>query len=111
MIAGESFEISQLNAKKVATISRMVGKMIISGRTTLKELKAVTDTNLVVGILASLQEEDLIELSAVIVGCDKEFARENFNLVWVSEALAAQSENADIKKIIENFTQLVSQIQ
>ena len=111
MIGDQEFNVTKLDARKVATISKLIGNLIIRGRTTLNKLKAATEVNLVIGILAALEEDDLIQLSSVIAGCDPEYARENFDLVWVTEALNLQAQETDFRKIVENFTSLVSQIQ
>lgn len=111
MIAEQEYEVGPLNARKVAAISNLIGSLIVRGRVQLKDLKAAADTNLALGILAALQEDDLIKFSALLVNCDPEFAKENFDLIWVTDALRIQMEQTDFQAVIANFTALLSQLQ
>ena len=111
IIAGEEYEVGSLNAKKVAAISNLIGGLIIRGKLQLNDLKAAANTNLALGILAALQEEDLVKFSAILVNCEPEFARENFDLIWVTEALKIQMEETDLQAVITNFTALLTQLQ
>lgn len=110
-IAGTDYVVKPLHAKKVARIANLFAISMISGNKKLKELKAPDTTNIVLGVLAALTDTDLVKLAAILVDVEESFADENFDLLWVTDALAKQIAVSNLKAVVENFTSLLSQIQ
>jgi len=110
VIGGKEFEITPLNAKKTTFVMNTLGRLLIGGRIKLKEFKGLEAKDLPIAILTAVDEQTLVALAAVVVGCDEDYARDNFNLSWVLEALAIQVQVGELDKVIRNFTLLVSQI-
>lgn len=109
-INGTEFEIKPMRAKEIATISNIVGKLSLDGRKLLRA--AGTDPSDVLwALLAAVNGDELVKLAAVVVGCDEKFAAENFDLVWVTDALVKQMSNINLGAILRNFSALSTQVQ
>lgn len=109
-IGGEQITISPLNAKKTAFIMNLLGRLLITGKIRLKEIKGSSANDLPLAILAAVDEENLVQLASVVIDKDATFVTENFSLSWVLEALLIQVRVGELDKIIRNFTSLVTQI-
>lgn len=109
-IGENEFEITPLNAKKTAYIANLFGKLLLAGKMKLKDFSGLRGNDLPFAILAAVDENMLVGLAAVLIGSDEEFARENFELEWVMEALVIQTRVSNLDTVIRNFTVLVSQI-
>lgn len=111
IIEGVRHELSKLRARQVATISNIFGEMLIAGDKKLKDFKVSGDLNFIVGVLAALDERSLIKLAAALIGKDEKFAEDNFDLVWVTEALGKQLKLSNLRGVLINFTSISTQIQ
>ena len=109
-VNGEEFIITPLNATKTAFIANLFGRLLISGKLQLKQFKGLDPSDLPIAILSAVTSDMLIELAAVLINSDEEFARDNFDIVWVTDALRIQVENGGLDKVIRNFTSIVSQV-
>lgn len=109
-IGDEEFEITPLNAKKTTYIANMFGRLLLAGKMKLKDFSGLKGNDLPFAILAAVDEEMLVGLAATLIGSDVEFARENFELEWVMEALVVQTRVSNLDTVIRNFTLLVTQI-
>lgn len=110
-VNGADYEVKPLHAKKVARIANLFATSMIKGNKKLKEMKAPDTTNIALGVLASLDENDLVKLASVLIDVDEKFADDNFDLLWVTDALGKQIAISNLKGVVENFTALLSQIQ
>lgn len=110
-IGGIFYQVKPLHARKVSRIANLFAISLINGNKKLRDLKAPDTTNIVLGVLASLTESDLIKLAALLVDVEEKFAEDNFDLLWVTDALAKQIAVSNLKAVVENFTSLLSQIQ
>lgn len=112
-IEGTQYQVKKLHAFKVAKIANLFANLILGGNRKLRELKLndLGGNSALFAILAILSEEDLVSLAALLIDVDPQFAKENFDLVWVTEALGKQIQISNLKAIVENFTSIASQIQ
>lgn len=107
-VNGTEFVIKTASASQVAGIGRIIAKI---GRPARKAIAESGDQiEVLFAILAALDEETLVEFAALLIGSDKEFARENFDLRWVVEAFGAFIEETDVVGIVQNFTSMFSQV-
>ena len=90
-IEGTRYELTKMRARQVATISNIFGEMLIAGDKKLKDFKVSGDINFIVGVLAALDD--------------------NFDLVWVTEALGKQLKISNLRGVLINFTSISTQIQ
>ena len=108
-INGQDFEIKPMRANEIAAVAQIVGRLSLDGRKLLRQ--AGTDPGDVIwALLAAVTGDELVKLAAVVVGCDAKFAADNFDLVWVTEALALQMNNINLGAILKNFTLLSTQL-
>lgn len=108
-VNGTQFELKPMKAAQIAALSNIIGRLTLDGRKLLKDIGPGGDaTDFIWGLLAAVTEKELVKLAALVIGSDETFAAENFDLVWVTEALATQIEISNIGKIITNFTRLSS---
>lgn len=108
-VAGQTFEVDKAAPSQIAGIAKLIAGIYLRGKKEVSKLGLSSDaSDLVWGVLSVLDEEDLIRLAALVIGSDEEFARENFDLVWVSDALASLIEETDLGAVIANFTRIVS---
>jgi hypothetical protein len=110
-IEGTRYELTKMRARQVATISNIFGEMLIAGDKKLKDFKVSGDINFIVGVLAALDERSLIRLGAALIGKDEKFVEDNFDLVWVTEALGKQLKISNLRGVLINFTSISTQIQ
>lgn len=111
MVGDERIEIKKLSASKVAVVSNIFAELLINGNKKLREYKAADNMAFIVGVLAALDEKNLVRLAACLIERDVEFARENFELGWVLEALGIQVQVSNLRAVITNFTSLLSRLQ
>lgn len=110
-VNGQRYQVKKLHAKKIARIANLFANSLIKGNKQLRDMKAPDSTNILLGVLAALTEDDLVRLAAVLIDSDEQFASDNFDLLWVTDALAKQIAISNLRAVVENFTSLLSQIQ
>lgn len=111
VVGDERIEIKKLTASKVATVSNIMGELLINGNRKLREFKATSDMAFFVGVLAALNENELVRLAAALIERDEQFVRDNFDLGWVLDALGKQMQVSNLRAVVANFTSLLSQLQ
>lgn len=109
-IGGKEFNISKISPKQLVGIAKFFASMTTQGKKKLKDMKLDDTTSILWGVLDVITEDELINFASLLIGCDKEFARENFDLEWMSEAFAILAEKTNVAKVIENFTRAFSGI-
>lgn len=100
--------IERVTPAQVAGVLRILSRLSFDARTKMSKLDAATDNDLLWAFLGAITEEDLIELAALSIGSDKQFAEENFDLEWVLIALGALIKKANIGTAITNFMSALS---
>jgi len=111
VVGEQEFDVSKAGPMQIAGIARLIARLNLKGRDVLnKEFQAAADdpSSFVWAMLAALDEEDLIDLAALVIGADREFAAEHFDLGWVIEGLAVMIEETDLAGVVANFTRIVS---
>lgn len=111
VVNGQKFTVGRPTASQVSGIAKILSKINIEARK--KVVKAGIEESggaALWALLGELDEATLIEFAALAVGCDKEFARENFDLVWVTEAVALMVEQANFAQVLANFTRIFTQM-
>jgi hypothetical protein len=111
VIDGTEYKIGKPTAAQVSGIVRAFARLQLKARGEIRGLKDATDFDYIMAFLAHLEEDMLIELAALSIGVDKKFAKENFDLIWVTQALSALIKNANLGDVISNFTSMLSPSQ
>lgn len=109
VVGDTEFVIDKVKAKQIAGILRIVSRVSLDARRELAKIENPGDTDFLWAVLGNLSEEDLVSLAALSIGCDRQFAEENFDLSWVVTALAAIVKQSNIGASIANFTSTLSQ--
>jgi hypothetical protein len=107
-VGGQTFDLSHPSAKQITGIARMLAKMQLRTRNDLSNIKSPSNLDLVMAFIANLTDDDLVTVGATCLGTDKKFVEENFDLDWLSEAIAITVRNSNIVKVIRNFTSMFS---
>ena len=103
------FEVKKLDANGMAKFANIIGKTTLEGRKVLRA--ANTDANdMLWAILSGISGDSLAELGSLLLGCDKKFASENFDLNWVLEALEEQMKLIDLQAILKRFLSIATQV-
>ena len=107
IVAGKSFNIDRVSPAQVAGIARLISRMNVQARGEVLKAGLEGDGNAVMwAMLGQIGENDLVELSALVIGADKKFAKENFDLVWLSEAFANLVEVSELQVVMANFMRI-----
>lgn len=112
VVNGNSFEVGRATPAQIAGIAKLISSITIDARKNI--VRAGLDGSgeaVLWAVLGELDEERLVSLAALVLGSDKEFARENFDLVWVTEALALIIEQSNLSAVIGNFTRIFTLAQ
>jgi hypothetical protein len=109
VVGGQEFDLSRPSPKAITGIARMLAKMQLRTKNDLANIKSATNLDLVMAFIANLSDDDLVNVGALCIGADKKFVEQNFDLDWLSEALAITVRNSNIVKVIRNFTSMFSQ--
>lgn len=112
VVNGTTFEVGRATPAQVAGIAKLISSVSIDARKNI--VKSGLDGNgdaVMWAVLGELDEERLVGLAALVIGSDKEFARENFDLIWVTEALALIIEETNLSRVIGNFTRIFTLAQ
>ena len=102
----QEFVVSRISPMQIAGIANLIARLSATGKKEIKKIDPTQKTELVWGVLAALSEDDLIAFAALTLGCDKEFAREHFDLEWVTEAIAILVEETNFEAVARNFTRI-----
>lgn len=111
IVVGErEFTIGKAKAPQIATIMKILSK--ISSNSRKEVAKAADDggNSALWAFLGGIDENMLVEFAATLIGSDKAFAAEHFDLMWVSEAFAIMMEQTDLAGVIRNFTRIASRV-
>ena len=110
IIDGKSFNVDRVSPAQVSGIARLISKTNVAARSEIIKAGLEGDGNAVLwAMMGQISEADLIELSALVIGSDKKFAAENFDLVWLSEAFANLVEVSQLQVVVANFMRIFSQ--
>lgn len=107
-VNGVEYKIGKPTAGQVAGIVRTLARLNLKARTELAAIGGAGDNDYIMAFLSGLDEATIIELAALSIGVDKKFAAENFELGWVTGALAILIRKAKIGEVIANFTSMLS---
>lgn len=110
-VGDKEFVIDRVSAAQVAGALRIVSRLSLGAKKSLAGMDNVADTDFLWAVLGNISEEDLVTLSALAIGCDKEFAREHFDLEWASNAIGALLRHANIGVVVTNFTSALAQME
>lgn len=109
VVVGErEFVIGKPTPGQVAGVTRIFARLSIGAKSELKQVEKPSELDYVMAILANVDEDTLITLAALSVGCDKKYATENFDLVWVTQALGILIRKSNLATVITNFTSIMS---
>jgi hypothetical protein len=109
VVGGKKYRVGQLDAKTIAGIANLIGKKQFDGRKIVESMKLTPQpSDFLWGILSSLEEDDLIILASLLIDADRAYVKENFNIGWVSEALAIAFERSDLPIVIKNFSRITA---
>ena len=109
IVAGKSFTVDRVTPGQVSGIARLISRMNVQARTDVMKAGLEGDGNAVMwAMLGHITDKDLVELAAMVIGSDKKFAEENFDLVWLSEAFANLVEVSQLQVVISNFMRIFS---
>lgn len=109
-VGDKQFVINRVTPAQVSGIAKLISRMNVSARKEVMQAGLEGDGGAVLwAMLGQLNEKDLVELAALVIGSDKKFAEENFDLVWVSEAFAALMEVSQLKVVVANFMRMFTQ--
>lgn len=108
VIVGEkSFNIDRVSPAQVAGIAGLISRMNVQARTAVMKAGLEGDGNAILwSMLGQIGEKDLIQLAALVIGSDKKFAEENFDMVWISEAFANLVEVSHLQVVVANFMRI-----
>jgi len=110
-VGEEEFVIAKANAAQVSGIAKILSRIGASAGKSAGDLADGDYLSVIAAIIGSVSEEELIELAALCIGSDKAFAKENFDLVWVSEALVILIEETNLSAVVRNFMRIASLLQ
>lgn len=109
IVGGKSFNIDRITPAQVSGIARLLSRMNVQARTDVMKAGLEGDGNAVMwAMLGHITDKDLIELAAMVIGSDKKFAEEHFDLVWLSEGFANLVEVSQLQVVIANFMRIFS---
>lgn len=108
VVGDREIKIGKPTPKQAAGVARAFARLNLKARGELASLKNPNEFDYIMAFVAHLDEETLIDLAALAIGTDKKFATENFDLVWVTQALIVLIRKADLAKVIANFTSMLS---
>lgn len=112
VVNGTSFEVGRATPAQVAGIAKLISSVSMDARKNIVKSGLEGSNDAVIwAVLGELDEDRLVGLAALVLGSDEEFARENFDLVWVTEALALVVEETNLSKVIGNFTRIFTLAQ
>lgn len=106
-IGGKTFEITAMRAAQITRFANILGRVTMGGRKVLRDA-AGDPGDFIWAVLAAIDEKSLVDLAALLIGSDTEFAKDNFSLNWVVEALMIQIRVSEIGATIRNFSKLSS---
>jgi len=109
VVGGQDFVIDRVSAAQVAGVLRIVSRLSLGARKELAALDEPGDGDFLWAVLGNVTENDLISLASLSIGCDRQFAEENFDLNWVIVAVGALLRNANIGAAVANFTSALAQ--
>lgn len=73
---------------------------------------AKTGTSLILGIMGSLSDEDLLVVAKIMTGeAGKDLTVEDMELGWMSELLAIWMEKVNIARIVKNASRVVAALR
>lgn len=110
-VAGEKYEIGTASARQVAGVAKILSNVGLSARKSLDNISEGDYVSVIAALFGAVTEDELVELGALCIGADKEFVEQNFDLLWVSEALAILMEETDLAGVVRNFTRIASRFQ
>jgi len=110
-VGGTEYAIKTADAKQIAGIAKMFSQIGIESKKALAGVDGEDYLSIIVAMVGAITEDQLIDLAAISIGVDREFAKENFDLLWVTEALAVLMEETNLAGVVKNFTRIFSRFQ
>jgi len=107
-VNGQVFDLSHPKARQITGIVRAFARINLKARGAFSKLKNPTDMDYIMAFLSELGDDDLLEISALAIGADKQFVEDNFDLLWVTRALTILIGNSHLIEAIGNFTSMLS---
>jgi len=111
VVNGTEFPIGKASAAQVSGIAKILSRIGSAAGSGAKDLADGDYLSVIAAIIGAISEQELVELAALCIGTDKKFATENFDLVWVSEALAVLIEETNLVAVVKNFMRIASLLQ
>lgn len=111
VVGGKEYFIGSASASQIAGIAKILSKIGIEAKRSLTGIEDSDYLTIVASLIGAITEEQLVSLAALCIGCDRKFAEDNFNLVWVTESLAVLMEETDLSAVIKNFTRIASRFR
>ncbi|NJK77893.1 MAG: hypothetical protein HC944_02830 [Nanoarchaeota archaeon] len=106
-VDGKEYVIGKPTPRHIAAITQFIGDVQLRAKKKIKK-EDLNPGDFFPALLSVLSADDLIALAALVIGCDKKFAEDNFDFEWVAPAIAITIEKANIGAIFENFTRIAS---
>ena len=111
VVNGVEYKIKTAGPAQITGIARIISQVGIAAKRNLVGMEDGDNLSIIASLIGSITEEQLVELAALCIGSDKEFAKENFDLVWVTEAMAVLMEETNLSAVIKNFTRIASRFR
>jgi len=110
-VNGTEFTVGHANAAQISGIAKILSRIGAAAGSGAKDLEDGDYLSVIAAVIGAIEEDQLVNLAALCIGSDREFAEENFDLVWVSEALAILVEETDLSAVVKNFMRIASRFQ
>lgn len=107
-VGDKEFVIGKPSPAQIVGITRAFAKLQLGARKSLSDITDAGDMDYIMAFLANIDEETLVNLAALSIGSDKKFAVDNFDLVWVTQALGILIRKSSLAQVVANFTSILS---
>lgn len=111
VVNGKEHKIGAASAAQVAGIAKILSQIGIESKRSMVGVDDGDYLTIISALIGAITEDQLISLAALCIGSDREYAAENFDLVWVTEALAVLMEETDLAGVVKNFTRIASRFR
>jgi len=111
IVNDQEFSVGKASAAQVSGIARILSRIGSAAGKGAQDLSDGDYLSVIAAIVGAVDEDELVSLAALCIGSDEKFAKDNFDLVWVTEALAVLIEETNLDAVIKNFMRIASRFQ
>jgi hypothetical protein len=111
VVGGVEHKIKAASAAQIAGIAKILSQVGIESKRAMSGVDDGDYLTIIAALIGAITEEQLISLAALCIGVDRQYASDNFDMLWVTEALAVLMEETDLAGVIKNFTRIASRFR